>query len=497
MVFEELKHSGIQLKVGLATSESLTQCLARTRHGKHIVLYLVAHTKTDGDRVGLVLESLEERGGTTEHVLWPEHFNELMRAHDKEELCSMFLIFLNTCNSEPIAKVLHELGCRHVIGVSGKVLDKAAHQFAKSLFRRLAHGKAVHEAFNMAKSHQRAHSDPEIVATADMFVLLGEDAADIDSVGPSSFCMDLNSVLLRPGDEFEDASTYQSVTVPPQTKNFVGRSDDLRCLAHVFGRHRVCVVYGAKGIGKWTLGLEFARFGIAPGRAFSCGVVVVDTNAAGVESLTRAIKLEICQLEEQHVPRSPSGEQFPQIPQMPSAVADDLREQVIAILKQLESRRRYRLLLVIRDRQGIVNSCGQVRALLGDIVDKTDRSHVLICSSEPVRHVLPGQRGEKFINCELKGLSSQDAAKLLLKHCSRLLEPRDFPVAVGVSGAAARINAICTRNIEVILTELEKHPIMRKLGGNPASIFKVAVEQIVPGGQTLIQIAESLEGQHS
>lgn len=148
-------------------------------------------------------------------------------------------------------------------------------------------------------------------------------------------------------------------------------------------------------------------------------------------------------------------------------------------LEALErAKRRRTALVVIIDRGGLAGKSEELRSFLGELLDKTLRCHLLICSPEPLYDWLGGQRA---INYPLQGLDGRDAARLFLKCVNRPLGPTDFPGDAKVPIKAG----------EELYDLLARHPFLASLQGNPRRIRTVATKKLIPGGPSLLELAAS------
>lgn len=452
MLRDSLECANMKLLVGTATADSLIGVFARARSSKDLVLHLSAHS-VDGERTGLVLEGKDGR----EHILWRDQLDELLAAHETE-LRRVVLVFLSTCGSYDLAKLFIDRGCRHVIGVKGEVLDRAARKFAESFFMGLATGASLTKAFESARVRLRIDPDHKISKTAGQFVLL-----EADNTEPSH--AEMVPGYCGASHNLEDVDTFLSTGMPSSSNAYiVHRSEYLLRVQACFACHKACVIHGEVGIGKRVLGQEFARFAAAPGRMFSCCAVTVD-HFQDVRSLTLALEAELGHLCAFHLGNFTG---FQGVVKNPVA-------SIIHSLHQLEDIGRRGVLLVINDRAGVISGSAEARDLLGEILERARWSYVLVCSRSPVFGLLgPG----RAVNIQVLGLGIRDAARLFLKCVNRPLVSSDF------EGEPTQLSSAA--DLWRLLTE---HPLLDQLKGNPRRICEVAAERVVPNGAGLLELS--------
>lgn len=467
---DALEGSPVGLSCGLVTPDSVAAVLVRAGAPvRDVVIHIAAHcTRPDASGgARLVLERPDGR-----RHFWREELDALLAAYESE-LRSTFLISLCTCFSEDLAQIFVERGCKHVIAVRGQVLDRAARQFAKRLFMSLAGGASVLKAFEQARVRLRLDPDPDVQASAEKFVLFGQHSADRAVLGGrlesrSDADVHMAEVAEQPMTELEDAvRCLELAGAPSANQYFAGRHGELATVLECFGRHRVCVVHGGRGVGKRALAQELARFASAPGRRFSCCVAMADPKEHGSPvALVDALREVVLRLSAQHTGM-----------QQPDGSVEAL--EMLPALQALERvRRRHAALIIINDRGGLVNKSEEVRSLLGELLDKTCRCHFLICSPEPLYDWLGGQRA---MNLPLQGLDGRDAAKLFLRCVNRPLGPDDFP---------GEAKPPIKPGLE-LWDLLARHPLLLSLQGNPRRIRQVATKKVIPGGPSLLDLAAS------
>jgi hypothetical protein len=482
MLDEALNTTGIQIKIGLANTDSLTHVLSRAQSCESLMLYVSAHGMgASSNNIGLGLEKLD---GMV-HILWPAQLDELLSAHEAD-LENVFLVFLNACSSEEIAQVFIEHGCRHVIAVRGSVLNTAAMKFARVFFTSLASGASIMKAFTVAKTNLSVDPDAAVQNTAERYVLFGQNRADKETLcDPISTreclsCPTLEDLgLLRCRFNFdsscylEDAKTCLKADLPSPHPFFFGRSYYIRLILECFRGNRACVVYGEQGVGKRTLGQEFARYASAPGRFFSCCAAIVEPEGHSVETLAGAVERVLLGLVQRHLGEAPELRVEKADRQ---ATMSERAEEHIRIIQRLENVRRGAILIVIHDRTGVVSCSDVARNFLGHVIGRTQRAYFLVCSPEPV-HGLLGSR--KANNVQVFSLSRLESARLFLKYVHRNLTAADF-------GGRALPDSLAE-----LTSLLSEHVLLQQLGGNPRKICDVAARLVVPMGPTLLDIAAS------
>jgi hypothetical protein len=230
-------------------------------------------------------------------------------------------------------------------------------------------------------------------------------------------------------------------------------------------------------LGKRTLGHEFARYSSAPGRFFSCCAAVVELDGNDVLSIACAIAKKLSRLAHQHLGDAPL-EQSDLRNKEPCRSVPEMVMQIIGILERLDRFRRRAVLVVINDRSGVLSVNEEARAFLGSLVERTERSHFLVCSPEPIHGLLGPRIAKNFAICSLSRI---DAARLFLKCLQRHLLPADFPGGRSPPSGFSELAAV-----------LGEHPLLVELDGNPRRICEVATELVVPAGPSLMDIATEL-----
>mmetsp|Transcript_100 Transcript_100/g.190 ORF Transcript_100/g.190 Transcript_100/m.190 type:complete len:828 (-) Transcript_100:248-2731(-) len=504
--------SRVRLNVGVATAGSLTKLLTLARARKGLVLHLSAHAiMSDKGEVGLVLE--DNKGAS--HVLWRRSLEELLGLRE-QGLKNVSLLFLSTCWSEELAQVFVECGCRHVVSLRSKVHDAAARRFSQQFYLSLGVGEPLLSAWESARTTLRIEADRELADQAEHFVLFGQHGADEAML--RDLCGDDEESHLDGSPAFkelEDAALFLEMKVPPRPEHFIGRTQTVYEVLHVFagvnGR-RACAVHGPQGTGKSAFGVELAHFAASPGRAFSCTARIVQldyTDALGVaQALEEELEILANQLE---VPLRPgSGDSRNSLGSsahsarsevstasasvQASSDSDSLaflvpiRQRIRRGFQQIErARRGMRILFVLDDNVGAINNT-EIQKLLGELLEHTYQLHIFICSRTPIYRSLGHT---KVVNVPLKALNEADAAKLLLHRIHRRLEPYDFLTGVDNPDASGGGDA-SKGMIESAIHRLKGHPLLRCLAGHPGKI-RAASSLVVPGGPSLIELARRLE----
>eukprot|EP00442_Polarella_glacialis_P000609 CAMPEP_0115081184 /NCGR_PEP_ID=MMETSP0227-20121206/19113_1 /TAXON_ID=89957 /ORGANISM="Polarella glacialis, Strain CCMP 1383" /LENGTH=793 /DNA_ID=CAMNT_0002468951 /DNA_START=74 /DNA_END=2459 /DNA_ORIENTATION=- len=493
--------SRVALKVGVATAASLIKLLTLAKARKGLVLHLSAHAIiSDKGEPGLVLE--DARGAA--HVLWRQSLEEILGIRE-QGLRNVSLLFLSTCWSEELAQVFVECGCRHVVALRSRVHDAAARRFSQQFYLSLGVGEPLLAAWESARTALRVEAERELVEQAEHFVLFGQHGSDEamlrDLCGSEEQSSD-GSPTMR---EVEDVSLFLDMKVPPRPEHFVGRTQVIYEVLHVFGGlhgRRACTVHGPEGIGKSALGVEIAHFAAAPGRLFSCAVRVLRLESMEPSGFTAAIEDELESLAIQLgvVLRPSSGDSRTSLASswhsqpgslrrtsfessrgdadwgsepsssslsLPTPVtsndADSLaflvpeRQRIRRGFQQIErSRRGQKILLVVDDEVGAVGSSNDIHKLLGELLEHTHQLHVLICTRAPIYRSLGTT---KVVNVPLKGLGEAEAAKLFLQRIHRPLSHLDFLVQGQTAATAvAGLPAICKNNHGVNHPSAERPP---------------------------------------
>ncbi|CAE8738387.1 unnamed protein product [Polarella glacialis] len=535
--------SRVALKVGVATAASLIKLLTLAKARKGLVLHLSAHAIiSDKGEPGLVLE--DARGAA--HVLWRQSLEEILGIRE-QGLRNVSLLFLSTCWSEELAQVFVECGCRHVVALRSRVHDAAARRFSQQFYLSLGVGEPLLAAWESARTALRVEAERELVEQAEHFVLFGQHGSDEamlrDLCGSEEQSSD-GSPTMR---EVEDVSLFLDMKVPPRPEHFVGRTQVIYEVLHVFGGlhgRRACTVHGPEGIGKSALGVEIAHFAAAPGRLFSCAVRVLRLESMEPSGFTAAIEDELESLAIQLgvVLRPSSGDSRTSLASswhsqpgslrrtsfessrgdadwgsepsssslsLPTPVtsndADSLaflvpeRQRIRRGFQQIErSRRGQKILLVVDDEVGAVGSSNDIHKLLGELLEHTHQLHVLICTRAPIYRSLGTT---KVVNVPLKGLGEAEAAKLFLQRIHRPLSHLDFlvpgPDGGDRSGGMAHGEASppsARTTMESTIRRLSGHPLLARLGGHPGQI-RAASSFVIPGGPSLLQLSRFTEDQ--
>jgi len=132
---------------------------------KPAIMHFVGH----GDDRELVL--IKDRDLTTQRITLDQgQLVEMFRAYPER----VRLVFLNTCHSAELAKVLAEAGAVDLaIGFPGQVADDTAVDVARTFYRQLSEGLTVQQAFAMARLQIR--NDDGWANRHELFAAIGID----------------------------------------------------------------------------------------------------------------------------------------------------------------------------------------------------------------------------------------------------------------------------------------------------------------------------------
>lgn len=503
--------SKVRLNVGVATSRSLTKLLTLARARRGLVLHLSAHAvHSDKGELGLVLE--DGRGAS--HIVWRQQLEDLLGIRE-QRLQNVSLLFLSTCWSEELAQVFVECGCQHVVALRTRIQDAVARRFAQHFYLSLGVGEVLLHAWDGARQALRIEADKDFAEQAEQFVLFGQHGAEEvtleDLCGGEEPCFDAGPLI----SDFEDASIFVEMKVPPRPEHFTGRHQVIYEILNLFGGssgRRACVINGVEGIGKTALGLELAHFAASPGRIFSCAARVVRVESESVGGFLDVLEDELeCLANQLHVSLRPaSGDSRGSGSGPPSrsdsmtgswsSDADSLsflmpmRQRLRRGFQQIERARRGmpRTLLVIDDEAGAMSNSQEIRKLLGELLEHTYHLYVLICSQNPIYKSFGTT---KVVNINLQGLAESDAAKLFLQRIHRPLYPADFlappdgpDASGGMSGDTSPASASLKTEHHHALQRLQGHPLLRRLAGHPGNIRAVS-SRVTPGGPSLVDLA--------
>lgn len=337
-VGEAFAGSSVRLRVGVSTTDSLFKVFALARSRRGLVLHLSVHSTRNGRGEAALV--LEDDCGLSHSVSRPQ-LEELLGSRERAP-CDVSLLVLSSCESEEIAQVFVDCGCRYVIFLRGNVLDKAARKFSELLFHGLGVGHMLADAYDGARRALRADPDPRVAGQAGKFGMIGDNRADEEDLNsltgfapcrlrspPSAmvgvntmdetlsfFCRESEdasvrsassvtgrSLPQRPDEAFgrattmhevEDASvSLQAVRNLPPRIEFLGHQDEkYEVMCGFRRRRRVMVIHSGNDPGRGTsaFGVDFAHFASAPGREFSCNAWVVRLESTGWTNVAGALQ---------------------------------------------------------------------------------------------------------------------------------------------------------------------------------------------------------------
>lgn len=525
----------VRLQVGVATASSLSRLLTLAKSRQGLILHLSAHTVNRDGQLGLVLEN---HCGAA-HVVWRDQLEDMLSVRE-QGLQSVKLLFLGTCNSEELAQIFVECGCRHVVALRQKVSDAVVRRFAQQFYLSLAVGEPLLTAFEGARRALRVDPNPRVAEQAEYFVLFGQRNADGEEGKLVRLCgSDPGGRFEAPVKDLEDAALALRTRPPPRVEHFVGRG---QAIAEVLNRFavagasalRAIAVHGDAGSGKTALAVELARFASAPGRLFSCGVQHCRLPTADVADVVEIVEEHLEMMAVQlGVPmrthsgcstRSAASRQMSTTSSCcsgfdsPAALQPDnimsmllpARMRIRRGLQQLERHRgNSRTLLIIDDEVGAVSGSPDVRRFFGEILEHTHQVQILICSRQ---RIFDSLGSNKVLNMPLQPLGTEAAAKLFLHRVHRPLEPADLERVCIPGGVPQQIrpsrptSGSSMRSLNSEAAERMRrhaldrlvghprvpgrppHPLMERLAGHPGRIL-VVTSSVVPDGPTLFELA--------
>ncbi|KYF47580.1 hypothetical protein BE08_26600 [Sorangium cellulosum] len=155
-------------------------------------------------------------GTVSEELLLEEYGGEARRVHKRAfahlfELLrgSIRLVVLNACHSKPLAEAVGE-HVEHAIGMEDALADGAAVDFAVALYKGIALGKSVPDAFSLGRNalHLKGHEDADVPALITRTPVEMRPPARTMTTGTRSpiqilFVLDLNSDNPVARDEVE------------------------------------------------------------------------------------------------------------------------------------------------------------------------------------------------------------------------------------------------------------------------------------------------------
>lgn len=475
---ERLQTGQVQVSVGMASSASLTKLLTLS-HGRvpdapsrrpALILHLAAHGDEAG---GLILESAKGTGEA--HPCSHEKLRSLLHSESGENgdggLRGVSLLMLSSCSSKQLAQVFIDSGCQHVIATSRPVLDKTAKAFTERFYGALFVGKSIVDAFEHAKEALLASSHPEVAEQSNAYHLLKGNEGDVQ---PSAARSESWTIPDRPWSRdsdiegFQDACSFLDTLefLPPRVEDFY-RPNAMQHVLNALRNRRACAVHGCKGIGKSALAIELSRFAASSGRLFSGNVLHVRLEEKGEALSTIKEAVDFFALRHPFMPlgRNDAG-------------------CTVWQLQQLE-RPNAHMLLVLDDECNALES-KPLRSLLAEVLRKTHRWALLLCSRSPFRESLGFT---KVVSVKLGGLEACDSASLLLRRVHRPLEPKDF-MAVTESLSQGRARAQLRQNNEATKL-LVMSQLLNPLEGHPGLLCYVG-SQVYDGGPSLRDVVQEV-----
>jgi tetratricopeptide (TPR) repeat protein len=340
----------LDIGVTIATAEALGRMLA-TRTSAADILHFSGHGALGDEGVALVLEN--ELGAA-----------RLMRGDELRTLLAPLtqppcrLAMVSACHSQGIAEELLRANVAHVVAINADdpVLDLAARRFAQRFYPALLAGRSVAEAFE--------HAQAAVLSDDTLHELL-----DPQTLQPVAVREALKFRLLPEGDARHQQSLVEGAAEgavrfvrPPWERTnlpatspdpFVGRRRELYKLAELLAHSSCVAVHGWGGMGKTALALAAGRWQHERNR-HPDGVWVVELRNVDTTSQARVQIASILSLD----PKVAGSDK-----ELAAAlrdtrallILDDLdvllendRQALVALLRELLSCRRLRLLLTSR-----------------------------------------------------------------------------------------------------------------------------------------------------
>ncbi|CAE7396516.1 unnamed protein product [Symbiodinium sp. CCMP2592] len=476
-----LQTGQVRLNVGTASSSSLTKLLTLSHAQRSgLILHLAAHGDEAG---GLILESTKGTGEV--HSCSHEKLRKILNVGGRG-LRGVSLVFLSSCSSKKLAQVFIDCGCQHVIATNRTVLDATARAFTERFYGALFVGKSIASAFEHTKEALLASSHPEVADQSNAFLLLtnhdrleGGDCPCTGMEGDGSWqlmeCLERPSSVLSQRDTdiegFQEACSFQDklTFLPPSVEDFF-RPPVMQQVLMLLRNRRACALHGPEGIGKTALGVEIARFAASPGRLFSSNVlhVQLDQKSRAVKTVKECVDFFMARAGPCSVAEAPEGNS----------------RCVVWQLQQLERFRSHApILLVLDDECHALEQSNSLRGLLAEVLRKTHRVTLLLCSRSPLHESLADT---KVVNIELAGLDEQRCASLLLRRVHRPLGPADFLDSENLSEDRTRAQL---RQAAEVAKLLVASKVLVPLAGNPGLVRQVG-SQIYPGGPPLREVVQ-------
>jgi len=142
------------------------------------------------------------------------------------------------------------------------------------------------------------------------------------------------------------------------------------------------------------------------------------------------------------------------------------------------------MLLVLDDECNALES-KPLKSLLAEVLRKTHRWALLLCSAAPFRESLGFT---KVVSVKLEGIDAWDSANLLLRRVHRPLEPKDFMEPESLSQGRAREQL---RQHNGAMKLLVMSQLLAPLGGHPGLLCYVG-SQVYDGGPSLRDVVQEV-----
>jgi len=312
------------------------------------------------------------------------------------------LAMISACHSEPIAKMIHKAGVRHVVAIrrDTPILDRAATTFAGVLHRHLFNNDTVQYAFDMAKL--LVEGNPEL---AKVRPVLEVEA----SIKDKPFIPEEKKFLLLPRGKlsFHQKPLFRGVqrgvltieevkrpetNLPVRPKSFRGRSREMHEMINKLLVNRLVTVTGVGGIGKTTAAVEATRWFYLRGH-FPHGIFVLNLREA--TKSTRIIDLLGSCVERQFA-------------------------EIKDVIEYLHSRH---MLLVLDNVEGVLFQDQKgAQDLINGILRFAPNTKLLLTSQRPVGGVL--HEPERV--CRLNVMNKEDSARLFLATSKRSISKEEW-----------------------------------------------------------------------
>lgn len=247
---QEAREGGsiIELEFDIATTDRLNAFMSSPMSSP--ILHISCHGVRGGQ---LALENGVGAAHFLDHKLLKDFY-----VSPRDSPASLKVVFVSACHSRATGEAFINAGIPHVIccrASEERIRDSAAIEFTKSLYRALANGNTLLEAFLLAKN-QVKHSPmvKEAHVEMDKFVLLPEGNDDYHNV-PVFF---ERKFATRPRSE--EASLTNHTILPPPPSSFVGRQEEAYRIIAMLRRPGIVHLVGPEGVGKGCLASIVANY---------------------------------------------------------------------------------------------------------------------------------------------------------------------------------------------------------------------------------------------